>query len=439
MNILHALGGQASSFARSPHQYPAELALAAGGFARFRLFHRQAVAITDLELVREVLIRQAGVFKRSRAARVMRIALGDGLLTTDGELWQPVRQWFDPSFRRASVVNAVPGIIKLIASELDQWEIHSQRTQGEIPLAPLLEALVAKLTSSILFAVDWSDEGLIAFKNLVNDALGQSGYLLRRPCVAPTWWPGSTAGQLSATGRKLDQLLACVLESSGGDAPSSEIVQRFRECQVESRCPFRSKRWLNELKTLAVAAFETSTTTLTWTLDLLSRHPAVRDELTYEIDHVIGRSEPDQQTLPALSFGQTVIAESMRLWPAVYNLVREAALPLDLGSSAISPGTLVYVSIYGLHRNPALWQHPERFIPARFADQSAGLPGYLPFAIGPHSCLGRHLALMQMQCIIVMVLQRFHISAVGNEPVEPTASVTLRPRVSPRLRLTCRS
>jgi cytochrome P450 len=129
----------------------------------------------------------------------------------------------------------------------------------------------------------------------------------------------------------------------------------------------------------------------------------------------------------------------MRLWPAVYNLVREAALPLDLGSSAISPGTLVYVSIYGMHRNPALWQHPERFIPARFADQSAGLPGYMPFAIGPHSCLGRHLALFQMQCIIVMVLQRFHISAVGNEPVEPTACVTLRPRVSPRLRLTCRS
>lgn len=190
MNIVHALGGQASSFARSPHQFPAELALSAGGFGRFRLFHRQAVAITDLELVREVLIRQPDVFKRSRAARVMRIALGDGLLTTDEQLWQPARHWFDPSFRRSSVVNAVPGIIKLIASELDQWELHSRRMQGEIRLTPLLEILVAKLTASFLFAVDWSDEALTEFKDLVNDALGQSGYLLRRPCVAPTWWPG---------------------------------------------------------------------------------------------------------------------------------------------------------------------------------------------------------------------------------------------------------
>lgn len=246
------------------------------------------------------------------------------------------------------------------------------------------------------------------------------------------------AGQLSSTGRKLDQLLECVLESSGDDAPRSEIVRRFRESQVGGRCPFSSKRWLDELKTLAAAAFETSTTTLTWTLDLLSRHCAVCDELTSEIDRVIGSSEPDQQSLPQLSFSQLVLAESMRLWPAVYNLVREAARPFDLAGCSISSGTLVYVSIYGLHRDPALWQHPDRFIPVRFADQSGGLPGYLPFAIGPHSCLGRHLALLQMQCIIVMVLQRFHISALDESPVEPIACVTLRPRVSPRLRLMSR-
>jgi cytochrome P450 len=439
INLLNALGGEASSFARSPHQFPAQLALTSGGFGRFRLFHRQAVAITDLEFVRDVLIRKADVFKRSRAARVMRIALGDGLLTTDAELWQPARQWFEPSFRRASLANVVPEITKIIALELDQWERHSRYTHGEIQLVPLLEALVAKLTSRILFAVDWSDEALIGFQKLVNDALRQSGSLLRSPVALPTWWPGSIAGQLSTTGHKLDRLLARVLESSEGDALNSDIVQRFRESQTGSRCPFTSKRWLNELKTLAVAAFETSTTTLTWTLDLLARHPHVRDELMSEIDHVIGRSVPEQQSLSGLSFSQLVLMESMRLWPAVYNLVREAGQAFNLGNYSISQGTLVYVSIYGLHRNPALWHQPECFSPNRFADHSAGLPGYLPFAIGPHSCLGRHLALLQMQCIIIMVLQRFQICAVGDGPVEPTSCVTLRPRSSPVLNLVPRN
>lgn len=438
MNIVHALGGQAASFARSPHQFPAELAWAGGGFGRFRLFHRPAVAITDLDLVREVLIRKAAVFRRSRAARVMRIALGDGLLTTDAELWQPARQWFEPSFRRASVVNAVPEIVKVIALELDQWEQHSRRMQGEIQLLPLLESLVAKLTSTILFAVDWSDEALNGFKALVNDALCQSGHLLRSPLIRPTWWPGSMAGQLSATGRELDRLLHHVLTASEADVLNSEILQRSRESQVGSRCPFTSRRWLDELKTLAAAAFETSTTTLTWTLDLLARHPDVRDELTAEIDQVIGSSEPDQQSLSGLVFSQLVLSESMRLWPAVYNLVREAGQVFDLGSNSISRGTLVYVSIYGLHRNPDLWHQPDRFIPERFADHVAGSPSYLPFAIGPHSCLGRHLALLQMQCIIVMVLQRFLVIAGDAGPVEPTACVTLRPRTSPRLRLTVR-
>jgi cytochrome P450 len=104
-----------------------------------------------------------------------------------------------------------------------------------------------------------------------------------------------------------------------------------------------------------------------------------------------------------------------------------------LGEHAIAQGTLTFVSIYGLHRHPDLWERPNDFLPERFADRSLQRPGYFPFAIGPHACLGKPLALLQMQTFLIMFCQRFHFSSLDHTPQQAVAQVTLRPYQSPHL------
>jgi cytochrome P450 len=153
MKLPLLLGGQADAFSRSPHQFIADLATEQGGLGRFRLYHRQAIAIADAELARQVLIRQVEVFQRGRHFRAFGLFLGDGLLSTDGDLWKPARQWLDPSFRHEPLAVAFPGIQAVIREELDRWQQLCQRGDGVLDLMPALKLLMARLITRTLFAL----------------------------------------------------------------------------------------------------------------------------------------------------------------------------------------------------------------------------------------------------------------------------------------------
>lgn len=438
MSLRLLLGGQADSFSESPHQYIANLARSQGGFGRFRLYHRQAVAIAEADLARQVLVRQVEVFQRGRNFRAFALSLGDGLLSTDGEMWRPARQWLDPGFRREPLAVAFPSIKAVITAELQRWQELSAQADGDLDLVPALKTLTARLTTRTLFSLSWDEERIAAFSEEIDRSLQNTLSLIRSPIAAPAWWPGSLAGRLRRSGQRLNRMLAPALQERGDEESGQELLSLLRQGRRGSRCPLSAGRWLDELKTLAVAAFETSATTLAWTLDLLARHPHELQALQQEIDATIGTAEPALADVSRLRRCEQVLLESMRMWPAVHNVVREANRATTLGSHAIEAGTLTFVSIYGLHRHPDLWERPDDFLPDRFSDRSQQRPGYFPFSIGPHACLGRHLAMLQMQTLLIMLCQRFDLSGLARSPQEAVAQVTLRPRYNPRLILRAR-
>lgn len=433
MRLHRLLGGQAELFSQSPHQYIADLALAQGGLGRFRLYHRQAVAIADADLARQVLIRQVELFQRGRHFRTFGLFLGDGLLSTDGDLWRPARQWLDPGFRRDSLAMAFPSIQAVIQGELNRWQQLCQEGDGLLDLLPALKRLTACLITRTLFSLAWDDAQITEFCEQIDGSMQDTLTLIRSPLAAPAWWPGSLAGRIRRSGQALNRLLAPALAYGDAQLVNGGLLPLLREGRRGSRCPLTAARWLDELKTLAVAAFETSATTLAWTLDLLARHPEELDMVQREIDGAIGSNPPCLDDLCRLRSCEQVLMESMRLWPAVHNVVREARDATRLGEHEIAKGTLTFVSIYGLHRHPDLWERQHEFLPQRFNDRALPRPGYFPFAIGPHACLGRHLAMMQMQTFLILFCQRFVVSSNDQRPQQAVAQVTLRPLHSPHL------
>jgi cytochrome P450 len=121
----------------------------------------------------------------------------------------------------------------------------------------------------------------------------------------------------------------------------------------------------------------------------------------------------------------------MRLYPPGYIIGRRAIVDDEIDGYHIPAGTSIYLAPYATHRNPAYWDNPLSYNPARFSD--AGTldrpnTAFLPFGAGPRVCMGAAFAQMEMQLIIATVAQQFRLSYASNAPAEPSPLVTIRPK-----------
>jgi cytochrome P450 len=201
----------------------------------------------------------------------------------------------------------------------------------------------------------------------------------------------------------------------------------------------------DEVMTLLIAGYETTSVALSWTWYLLSQHPNVEQRLHAELDRVLGGQVPTVDSLDKLPYTRMVIQEAMRLYPPAFGLTRRAIAEDEIGSYRIEANSIIFVSQYCTHRHPAFWEEPEVFDPERFTpERSAGRPrfAYFPFGGGPRQCIGNNFAIMEAQLVLATIAQRYYLRLVPGHPVEPQVLVTMRPRyglpmtLHPRLRNT---
>ena len=179
-----------------------------------------------------------------------------------------------------------------------------------------------------------------------------------------------------------------------------------------------------------MAGHETTSTALTWTWFLLGSHPSIRQRVRQEVGRVLGDRLPTFDDVPRLIATRSVIEESMRLYPPVWAVAREAAREDEIGGYRIPARSIVFLSPFVTHRHPDFWEQPERFDPDRFAPERIAqrLKGaYFPFLGGPHQCIGNDFAMLEMCLIVAMVLQRFDVELIPDQAIRPKAALTLRP------------
>jgi cytochrome P450 len=198
--------------------------------------------------------------------------------------------------------------------------------------------------------------------------------------------------------------------------------------ETGERMPDRQLR--DEVMTLFFAGHETTGLALTWTWYLLATHPGVAARLRGELATVLQGRAPTAQDLPDLRYTQMVILEALRLYPPSWILSRAPIADDVIAGYRIPAQATVLLSPYVTHRHPRFWEHPDRFDPERFApERVADRPrfAYFPFSGGPRQCIGEPLALMEAQCILAMIAQRYHLALPPGHQVTPAAVLTLGP------------
>jgi cytochrome P450 len=380
------------------------------------------------EDVEHVLQKNHRNYRKSSSYDIVRLVVGEGLLTSEGDHWKRQRRLAQPSFHKQRIAHFSRAMVEEAEAMLTRWE---QAPAGGLDIAEEMRRVTLAVVGRTLFS---SDVGRYA--SAVSRGLkGALDYVDRRLGAAyrpPMWLPTRRQRRFRQAMALLDRVTSEVIASRRGHEEEFEdlLSMLMLAEDEESGGRMNERQVRDEVMTFLLAGHETSANALAWSLYLLATHSLERDRLEREVDYVLGGRVPSIEDLPQLPFTRMVIEEALRLYPPVWMVERHALGPDVLGGYAIAAGSAVVTSPYLIHRWPAVWESPSEFRPERFTPEaSASRPpfAYFPFGGGPRQCIGNTFALVETQLILATVAQRFRLDLAPLASVEPEPKVTLRP------------
>uniref|UniRef100_T1H172 Cytochrome P450 n=1 Tax=Megaselia scalaris TaxID=36166 RepID=T1H172_MEGSC len=180
-----------------------------------------------------------------------------------------------------------------------------------------------------------------------------------------------------------------------------------------------------------LAGFETTATVLSFTAHEIMENPDVQNKLLQEIQDVkesLGEEPLTFEVLNGMNYLDQVVSESMRKWPPAPGTDRLCTKDITFenpdglgnvylkeGESLFIPiaeGESLFIPIAGLHRDPKYFENPNVFDPERFSEEnkhSIQPFTYMPFGVGPRSCIGNRLALMEAKTMLFYLIDKFEL------------------------------
>ena len=239
----------------------------------------------------------------------------------------------------------------------------------------------------------------------------------------------------------METILSARLATPQPDTPRDlfDLLRAARD--PETGAGFSPGQLRDQVATLILAGHETTAVTLFWALIMLAEAPEEQAWLAEEAAGTTIEPETAYATAGTLDRTRAVVNETLRLFPAVFTIVREAINEDRIGDLVLPPRTLVMIAPWVLHRHHTLWQDPDSFRPARFMpDQPAPARfAFMPFGAGPRICVGAQFAMTEAVLVLAALMRRFRITRMDTRPVMPVGIVTTQPDHPAKVRLEVRA
>jgi cytochrome P450 len=397
-----------------------------------RILNRQIVMVNSPDAIKYVVATRHDNFERKtpQMRRALEFLLGDGLFISDGETWRQRRALVTDIVHK----NRVPGfgpIMEHTAGELAQrW--------SELPDGSTVNALyeMAGLTAEIISravfgnqlghdSADGVTNGFTAYQSLIDSV--NLGYFLGFDEGLPVWRTPTLKRSVKRIHDIIDKVVEDHLAGRGDHNSMVEALIRRQKRNPELGLDVVALR--NEAATIFMAGHETTAATLTWAWYLLANAPWVEQAVHDEIEAVCGGRQPTADDVPKLDWCRAVIEETLRLYPPVPILGRQAREADRIGDMNVEPAALVLIVPWVLHRTEAFFPEPHLFRPERFLGSARPVPyTYVPFAAGPRVCPGLQFGLTESILCLAILAQRFRLRVPEGHKVEPSCRLTLRPR-----------
>jgi len=400
-----------------------------GDVVRFRMPLANAYLLAHPDAIAHVLEDNRENYWKGRVFRRLVPYIGEGLLLSEGELWQRQRRLCQPAFRRSRIQAVEERMTERADALVERWLARRERP---LDAGAEMSRLALDLVTRSLFG----SRGLDDFGELrwaMQVALEFSNDLFNRYFAPLRWLPTPRmlrVRRAAAVQDRIFERLIAEQRAAGGEGESllADLLAARDDATSEGMSDVQLRA---ELVTFMSAGHETTALALTWTWYLLALHPEAEARLHAELGSVLGGRRPTTRDLPRLPYTRWVIQESLRLFPPAWALPRESLGPDEIGGYRIEKRSNVFILPYLTHRHPELWERPAAFWPERFdPERSRGRHrlAYLPFGAGPRSCIGASFAMLEMQLALATIARRVRLELATAEPVVPVPVVTLRPR-----------
>lgn len=397
-----------------------------------KVLGRQIFLANSPDTVKHVLATRHDNYERKspQMRRGLEHLLGDGLFISDGQTWKTRRPLVADIMHKHRVPMFGKTMEEVTHSLAERWKARGGDTvfNAQTDMAEL----TAEIISRTVFGHDLGAtaaaeviEGFTRFQSIIDNV--NPGYFL---FGMDEGMPILKGPRLRSAVNRVDGVIRHVVErhlaGQGGDGSMLDLLVARQKKSPTLGLDVEALR--NEAATIFMAGHETTASVLTWAWYLISNAPWVEEAMLAELDGVCAGRSPTVADVPRLDWCRAVIEETLRLYPPVPLLARQARDADVIDGKAIEPASVIIVCPWVLHRSAGLWEHPDHFLPERFLGDKRPVPySYVPFAAGPRICAGLAFGLTEAILCLAILVQRFAVRVVPGTKVSPVSRLTLRP------------
>ncbi|KAF4393977.1 hypothetical protein G4B88_025946 [Cannabis sativa] len=357
---------------------------------------RALLVILEPELVKEILINKEGAYIKQNWSLYVKKILGDGLAMSQGEKWTKMRKLANFAFHGESLKGMTPAMIASVETMLEKWNCDEGK---EIEVYEEFKLLTAEVISRTAFGSSYK-EGSAIFEMLAK--LSLEAEKLEKTIHQSI---------VELIKKREDKVMNKDADNYGNDFLGL-LVKANHDDNISQRISIDDV--VDECKTFYFAGQETTNSWLAWTILLLSIHTEWQEEARKELNQIIH--------------------ESLRLYPSLTSLARKTRKEVRLGHLNLPANAIILISILSLHHDPEIWGHDSHlFKPERFSQGVAkatkdNMVAFLPFGMGPRSCVGINFAINEAKIVLTMILQRYSFTLSPTYVHSPLSIITNRPQ-----------
>lgn len=387
------------------------------------------------EDVRRVLVAETETYGKSFNYEVLKLVLGNGLVTSQGPLWKRQRKMAQPAFHPRRVASFVNVMARAAEDALTRF-----RDGVTVDVHEHMMALTFRIVGLTLVSTDL-ERTARAFGESLTHVLKFGSDYSEAVVRVPTWVPTPKNIAFLRHKRFLDETVMQLIQARrlARDKPD-DLLTMLMEARDDANQAMSDEQLRDEIMTMVIAGHETTAVALSFALHLLAKHPQVARDVMDEVD-AVATNGVSEDNVGHLELTERVVREAVRLYPPAWIMERQARRDAELSSHVVRQGDVVAVCPYTLHRHPEIYRDPEGFDPTRFEKaRMAERPrySYLPFGAGPRVCIGGAFAITEAKIVLATLLREFRFETLSHREIPIEAGITLRPkhgiRMTPRRR-----
>ena len=442
----HYLTGNMLDYKRDPLGFLTQCSREYGDVVRLCFLGRVIYLLNHPDYISYVLLENNRNFIKGRSRLLHRfrqemLLVGNSLLASEGEFWRRQRRLSQPAFHRQRINAYGEVMVSCTERMLATWQDGEIRDIHQEMMGLLLEIVTKTLLDIGISGKN--EEVMETFAQISKTFGGQGeGIQLQRGFHGILLQFLGYLRFYKAVRRLNKSIYGIIDERCSSDKDTGDLLSMLLHFKDEDGKRMSDKQLRDEVVAMFFASHETTTNALSWTWYLLSQHPEVETKLLTELQEVLGDRVPTVEDLSQLRYTEMVVKESMRLYPPVWTIWREAKEECEIGGYHVLPGTHVLMAQWVMHRDPRYFEDSEVFNPERWEEgfvKRIPRGAYFPFGAGPRLCIGSSFAMTEAKLLLATIAKKFQLELVSEQRVVPVPSTTLRPREGIKMVLKVRS